>query len=262
MSSEKQIGCTTAEHVEDIGESNTPRAFESSASATSPSTGHNENGSWAFGSPSQSRFTRSEILGVQYQNIHRGISESQSPNDAFHRSHPTDGLCDRQLFDRILHDYLDLVYPLIPVIHRPSFLKDVSQARDSFDADFLGLVVALCATTVGLLPRKFHEYRSSSTPLVFQTRTEMVDRCYDMLLGIRGPDYFDNISQQKWAVSYLMSIAFFQIGQHNRARMIEVEAMQLARLLEFHRISSYDGLNCIERQLRKKAFWLMFYGYV
>ena len=38
--------------------------------------------------------------------------------------------------------------------------------------------------------------------------------------------------------------------------------MQLARLLGLHQISEYMGLNCIEAQLRKKAFWLMFYGYV
>ena len=44
--------------------------------------------------------------------------------------------------------------------------------------------------------------------------------------------------------------------------MIEVESMQLARLLGLHQISEYAGLNCIEAQLRKRAFWLMFYGYV
>ena len=59
-----------------------------------------------------------------------------------------------------------------------------------------------------------------------------------------------------------MQIAFFQIGQHNRHRMIEVEAMQLARLLDFHKIESYNGLDCIQTQLRKKGFWLMFYGYM
>ena len=79
-----------------------------------------------------------------------------------------------------------------------------------------------------------------------------------MLLGLRSPDYFDKINQQKWAVSYLMSLAFFQMGQHNRAGMIEVEAMQLARLLEFHRTQSYDCLNRVEMQLWNKAFWLMF----
>ena len=262
---EKKKDGATSKHVGNAQEPRKPRAFDSAAGgagAGSSSTGAHGNGTWRYGSPDHCHFAQPATPGVQYQYLYRETSESQSPNDAFHQPYSTDGLCNRQLFDRILRDYLDLVYPLIPVVHKPSFLKDLSQAKDTFDPDFLSLVVALCATTVGLLPRKFHEYRSSSTPLIFQTRTEMIDRCYDMLLGNRGPDYFDKINQQKWAVSYLMSLAFFQIGQQNRARMIEVEAMQLSRLLEFHRISSYNGLNCIEIQLRKKAFWLMFYGYV
>lgn len=263
---EKQKETSTSEHVEIVQAPSprTPRAFDSSASAPgagSPPNDYDGNGSWRYHSPRQ-RLDQPHTPGSHHHDLYRSISESQSPNAAFHRQYPSDGLCNRQLFDRILHDYLDIVYPLIPVVHKPLFLKDLSQAKDRFDPDFLGLAVALCATTVGLLPRKFHEYRSSNTPLAFQTRTEMIDRCYDMLLGLRGPDYFDKINQQKWAVSYLMCVAFFQIGQLNRARMIEVEAMQLARLLEFHRIQSYDGLNCIEMQLRKKAFWLMFYGYV
>lgn len=79
----------------------------------------------------------------------------------------------------------------------------------------------------------------------------MINHCYDMILGLREPDYFESISFQEWAGSYLMAIAFFQIGHGNRARMIEVEGMQLASLLELHRASSYEGLNCIEAQLRK-----------
>ncbi|CAG1964022.1 unnamed protein product [Fusarium graminearum] len=44
--------------------------------------------------------------------------------------------------------------------------------------------------------------------------------------------------------------------------MLEVESMQLLRLLEVQKVSSYAGLDDIEVQLRKKAFWLMFHGYV
>ena len=90
----------------------------------------------------------------------------------------------------------------------------------------------------------------------------MINYCYDLCQSLRGSDYFDKLNLQKWATSYLLSGAFFQTGQTNRARMMEVESMQLARLLYLHQASGYDGLNCIETQLRKKAFWLMFHGYV
>ena len=158
-----------------------------------------------------------------------------------------------------MDDYLESVYPLIPVVHRPSFRKDLGRNRDLHDPDFLAFVVCLIAVTVGLLSSRFQQYRPS---IRFETRTEMINCCYDICKRLRGPRYFDQINYQKWAASYLLNIAFFQIGQQNLSRMLEVEAMQLARLLDIHRISEYNGLNCIETQLRKKAFWLMFYGYV
>jgi hypothetical protein len=166
------------------------------------------------------------------------------------------------MLNRILGDYLEYIYPMIPVVHRPTFRKDLERNRDIYDKDFLGLIICLCAVTVGTMPSRFREYRASETPITFETRTDMVNHCYQKLMELRTHDYFDEINLQKWAASYLISIASFQIGQQNRARMMEVEHSQLARLLDLHQISRYEGLNYIEVQLRKKAFWLMFYTYV
>lgn len=125
-----------------------------------------------------------------------------------------------------MSDYLDHLYPLIPVVHRPTFRADLEKGKDLCDNDFLALMLSISAATVGTIPRKFNEYRNAPNPLRFKTRTEMINHCYDMTLGLRGSDYFDEINFNKWAASYFMQIAFFQIGQHNRQRMVEVEAMQ------------------------------------
>ncbi|KAH9209409.1 beta-glucosidase [Leptodontidium sp. 2 PMI_412] len=192
----------------------------------------------------------------------RSVFSAHSASPRFNGTFPTDSLCSRPLLNRIMSDYLDHLYPLIPIVHRPTFRADLEKGKDLYDNDFLALMLSISAATVGTIPRKFNEYRNAPNPLRFKTRTEMINHCYDMTLGLRGSDYFDEINFNKWASSYFMQIAFFQIGQHNRQRMVEVEAMQLARLLDLHQISSYDGLDCIQTQLRKKGFWLMFYGYV
>lgn len=194
---------------------------------------------------------------------HSRINSSYSATNPSRSQHyPTNVLCSRALFHQMMKDYLEYLYPLIPVVHRPSFLKDLSRDRDVHDKDFLGLVVSICAVTVGTMPSRFREYSVHDPPIPFLNRREMINSCYNIITSLRGPGFFDELNYQKWAVSYLMQISFFQIGEHNRARMVEVEGMQLARLLDLHQISRYDGLNCIETQLRKKAFWLMFYGYV
>jgi hypothetical protein len=74
----------------------------------------------------------------------------------------------------MLLDYLEFLYPLIPVVHRPSFRHDLLRNRDVNDKDFLVLIISLCAVTVGNMPRRFREYRAFKPSLQFQTRTEMI----------------------------------------------------------------------------------------
>lgn len=187
----------------------------------------------------------------------------QSPISIASGVFPTDSICSRELLHVLMQDFLTSIYPLIPVVHRPSFRIDLSENRDAYDNNFLGLIVAICAVVVAILRSKFDTYRNlHSGPPWAQSRVDVIGRCYSLLISIRGPEYFDEIGYQKWAASYLISIAFFQVGEHNRARMVEVECMQLGRLLNLHRIEQYRDLDCIETQLRKKGFWLLFYGYI
>ncbi|KAK1976404.1 hypothetical protein LZ30DRAFT_307857 [Colletotrichum cereale] len=160
-------------------------------------------------------------------------------------------------------DYLDLVYPLIPVVHRPSFRHDLAANRDVTDPDFFALLISLAALTVGLLPSRFRDYRAidPETGRRFETRTALINCCTEICTRQRTVSYWDHINHRKWAVTYVLSVACFQTGQVNRSRMFDVEYQQLSRLLGLHRISDYEGLNCIETQLRKKAFWLLFYSY-
>ncbi|KAF5702664.1 hypothetical protein FGLOB1_9478 [Fusarium globosum] len=177
-------------------------------------------------------------------------------------AYATDILFPRELVRFILSDYVTYVYPLIPVIHQPTFQLDFDSDRDMHDVDFLALIISLCAVTVSLLPSRFKTYRNFSSPLPFETRTEMADQCYKLNQSFRDTTYFDTVSHQKWASTFLLGVAFHQTVNNNLWRMLEVESMQLLRLLEVQHLSSYSDLDAVEIQLRKKAFWLMFYGYV
>ncbi|KAJ1322878.1 RNA polymerase II-specific transcription factor-like protein [Microdochium nivale] len=73
-------------------------------------------------------------------------------------AHATDMLLPRELVRLVLDDYVRYVYPLLPVVHYPSFAADLNDGRDGRDGDFLALVVSLCAATVGLLPSRLAAY--------------------------------------------------------------------------------------------------------
>jgi hypothetical protein len=207
-----------------------------------------------------SQFALSNPSSYTGQSSVRHADKATSPTLS-RAGYPTDVLCPRDLMRLILNDYLVYVYPLVPVVHRPSFEADLRRDRDLQDEEFLILLICLCATTVGLLRSQFRKYQEYSSPLPFLTRTEMANHCYKLVQGFRDVVYFDTVSHQKWASSFLLGIAMNQTDNTNLWRMLEIEAMQLARMLEVQRVASYQGLDAIEVQLRKKAFWLMFYGY-
>ena len=161
-----------------------------------------------------------------------------------------------------MSDYLELLYPVVPVVHRPSFTRDLDRGRDSHDSDFFLLLLGICALTLAIAASRFEQYRIIDPTLSFQSPEAMINHCYDLFICHREATYYDEVSHTKWGVAYCFVTAFFQTGQHNRSRMLEIEAMQLGRLLQLHRVSTYEGLDLIEAQLRRKAFWLIFYSLV
>lgn len=185
------------------------------------------------------------------------------PQEASEQGHITDSICPRQLFNEIIYDFLDIIYPTVPLVHRPTFIADLKNERDRFDPSFLDLLVAMCATVVAIVASRFHHYCSSATPLRFQTRAEMVSFCFEMIHVSRKADYFDEPTHTKWATSYLLSLSYYHVGFAESSILMRIaEHVQIARILRFHDLETYKGINCIEVQLKKKAFWLCFFFYV
>ncbi|CRK15939.1 hypothetical protein BN1723_010849, partial [Verticillium longisporum] len=192
------------------------------------------------------------------------LGQSISPGSLSTFAFATDELCSRELFKVIIHDYIERVYPLCPVVHLPSFRCSFASNQDVHDTEQMLLLVALFTLTVGVLRSRIEDYRAMDPEAAarFPTRTSIITYASQMCLRLRPPDYWDEISHRKWAISYTLASAAFEVGRMNQYRMFDSEAMQLARLLGFHlHATEYRGLNCIETQLRKKAFWLQFFSF-
>ncbi|KAF3360883.1 hypothetical protein VdG1_04844 [Verticillium dahliae VDG1] len=192
------------------------------------------------------------------------LGQSISPGSLSTFAYATDELCSRELFMAIIHDYIERVYPLCPVVHLPSFRRSLASNQDVRDTEQMLLLVALFTLTIGVLRSRIEDYRAMDPEAAarFPTRTSIITYASQMCLRVRPPDYWDEISHRKWAISYTLASASFEVGRMNQYRMFDSEAMQLARLLGFHlHATEYHGLNCIETQLRKKAFWLQFFSF-
>ena len=99
-----------------------------------------------------------------------------------HHTYQTDSLCSRDLMKRIMGDYLDLIYPLVPVVHRPSFKRDLDRARDSHDSDFFLLLLGISALTLAIEASRFEQYRIIDPTLSFPSPEAMINHCYDLFI--------------------------------------------------------------------------------
>ena len=167
-------------------------------------------------------------------------------------------ICGRGLFQTVMQDYLDILYPLVPVVHRPTFQADLNRRREATDPVFFALVVSLMSAVISIVPRKFYEYQQSDPSFRFKTRKDMVEECHRVVLRSRDIDYHEVLTLEKWAIAYCQSLGFAHLMSMNRFKIANGEAVMILWTLKCHLASSYDGLDFIEAQLRKKAFWLEF----
>lgn len=160
-----------------------------------------------------------------------------------------------------MKDYLDIIYPLVPVVHRPTFRADLRNERQTYDETFQSFCLAICALVLVILPRKLDLYRQIDGSLPFQTRKEAVTAIHSLILKNRTIEYFDTVSHEKWAIAYMIATTSAHLQNKARSGIQFAETSAMCSELGLNRIASYSGLNAIEIQLRKKAFWLNFTTY-
>lgn len=176
----------------------------------------------------------------------------------------TDCVCPRPLFEEVVKDFLDDLHVTLPVVHRPTFFADFAARREESDRSFLALVIGMVAVAVATSARRFNSYRSGATPIPFQSRTAMVSHCFRKICDLTEVDEFDAKSYNNWAALLLIGSAQFQLKNlhSDELRHASKRFWELTRFHRFHDPTTYTQLDCIETQLRKKAFWQTFISYV
>ena len=166
-------------------------------------------------------------------------------------------LCTREVFQSIVNDYLELVYPVLPLIHRPTFRALVSSSAYTSDPKFFRLCVALCAATVASIPRKFETYNDGR----YNDVGELVDRaCHLVLLSRVATEsaWQNRPSMHSMVVSIFLTMASHYSGRPNQGWGYASEAIQFFRALDLFRKEGYEGLTVLEQELCKRSFWVLY----
>lgn len=199
---------------------------------------------------------------METQSLHTSISATPSipiPTVSSGSTTLIEGLQrvgSRQVLELMIKDYLNLLYPLMPIVHRPNFRDDVARERGDHDPVFYSLLLSICAIVVSQLPRRFLDYKRAQWVFDFDTPKQLVLHLEERVRSLRSQDYFETPTTEKCAIAFFLACSYGCLNAVGRMSMYWAEMWVMLWALGANDAQTYIGLNCVEAQLRKKAFWL------
>lgn len=167
-------------------------------------------------------------------------------------------ICSISTALHMIEDYVHILYPLLPVVHLPSFCADLAQKGPDCDPVFFSLLTSICALVAVLLPRRFLEHRSASEFFPYSTPAELVQRCIDIVIPLRDARYHEAPSPEKCAIAYMLGYAAKVAGIKGRSALFWTESASFLKDAGVEMPHSHKAWNCIESQLWKKLFWMWY----
>ncbi|KIY71708.1 hypothetical protein CYLTODRAFT_418615 [Cylindrobasidium torrendii FP15055 ss-10] len=167
-----------------------------------------------------------------------------------YRPHRLEEIAPRDTLSLVIALFFDFVYPLTPCIHRPSFMADLHARREERDPLFFALVMSTVASTLVQVPRS---YLPMDRPAV----RRLAQTCYEASRLITVSSY-DPPSSMLVIIRYFDCCYHFCEGHDATQHAAFGEAAHVAVTLRMHEENSYEGLDPIEGEIRRRVFWLLF----
>ncbi|KAI9573545.1 fungal-specific transcription factor domain-containing protein [Boletus coccyginus] len=172
------------------------------------------------------------------------------PLSYYYRPHRLEDIAPRDTIHLIIALFFDFVYPLTPCVHRPSFMADLHSHREERDPLFFALVMSTLSSTLVQVPRSY-------LPMERSAVRKLAETCYEASRHITIASY-DPPTSMHVVIRYFDSIYHFCEGHDATQHAAFGEAAHIAVTLHMHEEASYDGLDPIECEVRRRTFWLLF----
>jgi hypothetical protein len=166
-------------------------------------------------------------------------------------------LCPLDVFGLIIEDYLELIYPIAPLVHQPSFLALVTARQYEFDPTFLRLCLSLCAMTIASMHRKIAIYGFG----YYSDPKDMVSRAYQLVMASRlatVPQWADEPSMDTLLCSLLLGLSSHYTESPSRGWVLVNESLYSCRKLNLFQELGYQSRTSIETEICKRAFWMLY----
>lgn len=186
------------------------------------------------------------------------------------RPRSLEDIAPRQTFLAIVSLYFHYLWPLLPIVDRPTFSHDLLNRRDERDEAFLAFVLSLTSYTLIQCPRTV-----IPAPWAFYRRLHRI--CH-LTSRRMQPREYDPPQLLHVNALYCDHIYLGTVGKTNAANAVLAEAVRVAFTLGLHDERKNDvarnaapyGLdassfahyrapaaNAVENELRKRMFWVL-----
>jgi hypothetical protein len=172
------------------------------------------------------------------------------PLSYYYRPHSLEDVAPRDTIMLIVALFFDFVYPLSPCVHKPSYMADLHARREERDPLFFALVMSTVASTLVQLPRSY-------LPMGRHAVRKLAQTCHEASRHISIASY-DPPTSMHVVIRYFDCIYHFCEGHDATQHAAFGEAAHIAVTLRMHEEASYDGLDLIECEVRRRTFWLLF----
>ncbi|EAU85911.2 hypothetical protein CC1G_02934 [Coprinopsis cinerea okayama7 len=172
------------------------------------------------------------------------------PLSYYYRPRRLEEIAPRDTISLIIALFFDFVYPLTPCIHKPSFMADLHSRREERDPLFFALVMSTVASTLVQVPRS---YLPMDRPVVRKLAQTAHEASRHITIASYDPPTSSHV-----VIRYFDCIYHFCEGHDATQHAAFGEAAHIAVTLRLHEESSYEGLDPIECEVRRRIFWLLF----
>lgn len=95
-----------------------------------------------------------------------------------------DNILPRGLLYLIIDHFFDYIYPLNPIVHRPSFIKDIKDGREQRlgEEEWIAVVMTVISVTILQLPPAF-------LPISVEEARRIAITCYRYAKGFHTSDF-------------------------------------------------------------------------
>ena len=165
--------------------------------------------------------------------------------------------CSNEIFELLISDYLEHIYPLHPIIHRPLFRTEFQDKRHLRDPFFYRLCISISALVISWSPRNFETYGFNPG----ETVRSMVEKAhYLVTLSKTSQNLHGDIqpNPDDMICSYILSVALHGSGSTHLGWVHASETVLCMRRLRLCERDSHDDLGFIKSEMCKRAFWMMF----